>query len=280
MYICGQKKLLERIDTLIEQSRFPRFCILIGGAGFGKKVISDYIARKLNAVFVPCETTAESVRNTVENAYTTPDKTLYMFYDCDTMSESAENSLLKVTEEPPNDSYFIMTFSDISNVIATILNRGTVFFMDAYSEDDIREYIARKHFEFNEKLTNVVYNVCVCPADVQNADKCDIESVYDLANKFMQFIGNANLANELKIAQSLSTKQDDGKMNPMLFMRCVLYSANKCIIRGCNSDDAFKYHSIISETVKAIRDLQTKGANRQIVIDNWIINTHMAVSET
>lgn len=125
MYVCGQKNLLQDIDTLVKNNKFPRFSIIVGDTGFGKKVISEYIAKHLEASFVPCSVDVESVRDTIANAYEMTEKTLYMFFDCDGMSTQAKNALLKVTEEPPNNAYFIMTVRDISNILGTLISRGT-----------------------------------------------------------------------------------------------------------------------------------------------------------
>ena len=70
MYICGQKELLSDINTLIDKSKFPHFAILVGGVGFGKKLLADYIAMRLGANFVPCGIKAEEVRDVIYNSYT------------------------------------------------------------------------------------------------------------------------------------------------------------------------------------------------------------------
>jgi len=41
MKIIGQKELLQGIDDLIRKNHFPRFSIIVGEPGSGKKLISD-----------------------------------------------------------------------------------------------------------------------------------------------------------------------------------------------------------------------------------------------
>lgn len=280
MYICGQKELLLDINTLIDKNKFPHFAILVGGIGFGKKLLADYIAMRLGANFVPCGIKAEEVRDVIYNSYTVAEKTLYMFFDCDDMSVTSKNALLKVTEEPPNDSYFIMTVQDISSVLGTIISRATVFYMNPYSVNDIDEYIKKNGFDFDDKTRSIVRQICTCPNDVRIASSSDIKTVYDTADKFIQYIGAVNLANELKISQSLDIKKDDNeKINTVMFMRCILLCCSQMISQdGVIPDDIKVFHSIIKETSKSLIEFQTKGSNRQSVIDNWIVNTHMAVS--
>lgn len=280
MYICGQKELLSDINTLIDKNKFPHFAILVGGAGFGKKLLADYIAMRLGANFVPCGIKAEEVRDVIYNSYTVAEKTLYMFFDCDDMSVTSKNALLKVTEEPPNDSYFIMTVQDLSSVLGTIVSRATVFYMNHYSVNDIDEYIKKNGFDFDDKTRSIVRQICTCPNDVRIASSSDIKAVYDTADKFIQYIGAVNLANELKISQSLDIKKDDNeKINTVMFMRCILLCCSQMISQdGVIPEDVRVFHSIIKETSKSLIEFQTKGSNRQSVIDNWIVNTHMAVS--
>lgn len=280
MYICGQKELLSDINTLIDKNKFPHFAILVGGVGFGKKLLADYISMRLGANFVPCGIKAEEVRDVIYNSYTVAEKTLYMFFDCDDMSVTSKNALLKVTEEPPNDSYFIMTVQDLSSVLDTIISRATVFYMNPYSVNDIDEYIKKNGFDFDDKTRSIVRQICTCPNDVRIASSTDIKAVYDTADKFIQYIGAVNLANELKISQSLDIKKDDNeKINTVMFMRCILLCCSQMISQdGVISDDIKVFHSIIKETSKSLIEFQTKGSNRQSVIDNWIVNTHMAVS--
>lgn len=280
MYICGQKELLSDINTLIDKNKFPHFAILVGGVGFGKKLLADYIAMRLGANFVPCGIKAEEVRDVIYNSYTVAEKTLYMFFDCDDMSVTSKNALLKVTEEPPNDSYFIMTVQDLSSVLGTIISRATVFYMNPYSVNDIDEYIKKNGFDFDDKTHSIVRQICACPNDVRIASSSDIKVVYDTADKFIQYIGAVNLANELKISQSLDIKKDDSeKINTVMFMRCILLCCSQMISQdGVIPDDIKVFYSIIKETSKSLIEFQTKGSNRQSVIDNWIVNTHMAVS--
>lgn len=279
MYICGQKNLLERFDALVGNDKFPRFIILVGNKGTGKKLLADYISKKIGANFVPCGIKAEDVRDIVLNAYSVSEKTLYMFFDCDDMSVVSKNTLLKVTEEPPNNSYFVMTVQDISTVLPTIVSRGTVFYMEPYSQDDIIDFIDHKRYEFTDIQKKIVLNICTNPEEVTIASKTDIENVYNLADKFIQFIGTANMSNELKIVTMLNTKKDDlDKVDPIMFMRCVMLCCNNYICQQCNFEDVKAYHNIISMTSKYLSELLTKGASKQMVLDNWIVDTHMKIS--
>ena len=280
MYICGQTKLLDKINHLVEFGRFPRFSIFVGNIGSGKKLISDYVAKQIGANFVPCDIKADSVREVIYNSYTVTEKTLYMFFDCDGMSVTSKNALLKVTEEPPNDSYFIMTVQDINSVLGTIVSRGTVFYLDPYTQTDLQNFINEKKIEFKPKELSIVKSICSTPQDVLNCSKLDVTELYNLADKFIQFIGSANLANEFKISTFLNLKKDEEseKFDPILYLRCIMLCCNNYLLENCSKEDTEVFCKIIKNTSKHLSELQMKGSSKQMIIDNWILNTHIDIA--
>lgn len=279
MYICGQKTLIAKIDALVKNNTVPRFIILVGNEGFGKKILSDHIARSINANFVPCSIDIDSIRDMITNANTIVDKTLYMLPDCDNMSINAKNAILKVTEEPPNNSYFIMTVRDISTVLDTLISRGTVFTLEPYSTKDIQDFIDMKCSDIPESDIKKIKQICICPKDVLLLKNKSLSDLYDMSDKFIQYIGQANIANELKIATSLALKKtDEDKIEPTLFLRCIMILCNAYIKQKCSKEDEKIFHTIIAETSKCLSDLCMKGCNKQIAIDNYIVSTHMKVN--
>ena len=67
--IVGQKNLIDILDKQIENG-FPRFSIIVGDIGSGRKTISKYIAEKLNLSYVECDTKIETVREVIASSYT------------------------------------------------------------------------------------------------------------------------------------------------------------------------------------------------------------------
>ena len=280
MYICGQEELRSRIRALSDSGSFPKFSIICGEYGHGKKVMSEYIAHNLGAKLAPCGSDIASVRATIAESYTVADTTVYMFFDCDEMSVGAKNALLKITEEPPTNAYFIMTVCDISTMLPTLLSRGSLFYLDPYSVSDIEDFIKEREIGFNDKEKKIVRYVCTCPNDIIVASKQNILNVYDLSDKFIQFIGASNLANELKIVQQLNLKKDadESLIDPIVFLRCVMMCSNEYMIADCSREDAEIFAKIIKHTAKAAAEIVRKGSIKQIVLDNYIINLHMDIA--
>ena len=279
MYVCGQNEVIERIDNLVDRNKMPRFSILVAPEGYGKKVVAEYIARKLNAHFVPYPCDVDSVRTAISAAYSNTEKALYMFFDCDNMSVNAKNAMLKVTEEPPNNAYFVMTIQNVSNALGTIISRGTIFYLNEYNQKQLSDYIEWMNYSFSRKTISIINQICTCPKDIQIAKEIDIEEMYALADKFIQLIGQNNIANELKLVTKLSTKKDDKKMNPVLFLRCIMSCCRNYIVDCDVLEDIKAFHTIIAQTSKALKELSTSGSNKQMVLDNYVLRTHMELTD-
>ena len=64
--MIGQTKLLDKIDKLT--TNFPRFVMLVGGRGSGKKLICNEIAKKLGYPLVSMGTGVDEVREVIQNS--------------------------------------------------------------------------------------------------------------------------------------------------------------------------------------------------------------------
>lgn len=105
--MIGQKEILKQVDDLMDKG-FPRFVVITGQKGQGKKYLAKQIAKKLNYPIIVSEIKIENIRQIIELSYKHTEPIIYLIPDADKMSLGAKNSLLKVIEEPPNNAYFIM----------------------------------------------------------------------------------------------------------------------------------------------------------------------------
>ena len=136
--MIGQKN---NINTLIKwrcNKSVPRFIIISGDIGSGRLTLAKIIIKMVNAKGIIMGNSIAEVRETIENAYTITEPTCYIFRNADDMKNEAKNALLKVVEEPPNNTYFIMTVENIDNMLGTIKSRGTVISMEPYSPKELR----------------------------------------------------------------------------------------------------------------------------------------------
>lgn len=130
------------------------FC---GGAGTGKTTCARIFANEINhGVGVPIELDAASnnsvddVRNIIQQAKTTSLDSEYKVFIMDevhALSNSAWQAMLKILEEPPKKSIFIMCTTDPQKIPKTILSRVQRFEFQRISQagiQDMLEYILKE----------------------------------------------------------------------------------------------------------------------------------------
>ena len=274
MNIIGQQKLLKDINHLMMDDNFPRFSIIQGVEGSGKKLISSYIAKCLNALLVPCELSVDAVREVIELSYEQTSPTVYMWANAHKMSLGAKNAVLKITEEPPQNSYFIMTTDNVNGLLNTLTSRGTVFNINPYSPNDLKEYANIKIPDMKEKELNTIIDISTTPKDILDLASVDISKLNNIVEILCDNIGKVNLANTLKISTFLCFKEDDvDKFDPILFMRA-------CMFRYTNLMKVTKnpvYYKLISLTSVYLSDLMSKSLNKVATIDNWLLDSHLTM---
>ncbi len=104
--------------------------ILSGPQGIGKLHVATWIARSRNSEAVviqplPDKTTIsiEQIRDLYTLTKTGTPMTI-IIEDAHNMGEAAQNSFLKLLEEPPKNTWFILTYHDFKQVLPTISSRS------------------------------------------------------------------------------------------------------------------------------------------------------------
>lgn len=270
MNIIGQKKLLNRIDNLITTDNLPRYIIIQGPTGSGKHLIADYISRKLEALLVPSNIAVNDVREVIDLSYSLTEPTVYLWADCQKMSIGAKNAVLKVTEEPPQNAYFIMTVDSTSNLLGTLVSRGYVLDILPYNNNELLEFAIYKYPDMNDKLRNLIVDLSDTMGDIINIAESDVEQLDKVVNVLCNNVGTVNLANELKISTFLKFKTDDeDKIDPLLFMKASMIRLADLMLENYD----MLYADLIKVTSKYMADMRS-SMNKQSIIDNWIIELH------
>lgn len=266
--MIGQQYLQSQLMQLIENGTFPRFSIIVGPRGSGKKTLAHLIYQKFGTgILSNIGISVDAVRQSISQSYTVRgSQVIYLFADADNMSNAAKNALLKVTEEPPNNAYFIMTLEDENNTLETIRSRGTVFRMDRYTADEIIQYVTSKYAETDKDNINRFKDICETPGEVDVLASCGVKEFYDYVQLVVDNIAEVSLANAFKIPSKVALKEDAEGYDFTLFL--------KCMIVVCS--DKMKQDVIYAEVVQCIsRYLQKtriKGINRTMLLDNLILD--------
>lgn len=265
--MLGQRRLLDDIEEL--GKNFPRFAILVGAKGSGKKMVAQRVAKQLGAHLVTVETKVVNIREAVDMAYKQKSPILYLIPDTDHMSPAAKNALLKVTEEPPRQAYFILTVENLENTLATIQSRGTVFHMYPYSPRDLKKY-AKSLYDVNEQELEILVNVCITPGEISKVVGSNILGFYEYVEKVISNIGEVSGANAFKIADALKFKDGDPGYDVILFLRAVMYYYTKQALTT-DQNPIWLFKSV-GVTSACLRDMRINGINRRSLFDMWILD--------
>lgn len=271
--MVGQKHLLQTIDTLIKNNTFPRFAILSGVKGSGKKLISNDIAHKLCDTVINIGIKVDDIREMIKSAYKLTTPCAYIIADADNMSLAAKNALLKVTEEPPNNAYFIMTLQDANRTLDTIRSRGVVFTMEIYTAVEIEEYI-KTNIDYGDNM-RIYMDLCENIGDVIALNSYDVEKFYDYVELVVDNIATVSGANSFKIGDKINLKNDEDKYDLTLFFRAFIeVCVNKATdeMNAGNKSEMQLFLNWMKITCKYLRELGINGINKSAIFDCWLLD--------
>lgn len=173
----GNEKIKEQLTYLTEAGRLPHAIVLEGEEGLGKRTLARELALALlcrGEDERPCRRCAQCskvlkgihpdvfeysaeggprsfhvsvVRDVKESVFMQPNEADYKVYilgNCQCMSDSAQNALLKVLEEPPSYAVFILTVTNQSALLETVLSRSVVMKLEGVESHAAADYICRR----------------------------------------------------------------------------------------------------------------------------------------
>lgn len=266
--MIGQNNLIHNIDTLIENKAFPRFSIIVGPEGSGKKEIAKHISNEFGYIRAIYGISVDNIRQLISDAYKVTLPTVYVIADADSMSPAAKNALLKVTEEPPQNAYFILTLTDLNNTLHTIKSRGTVFYMDPYSEFDIEHYYDAKYFQPGNDECDIITAICSTPGEVDKVVEMGTTEFYGYVEKVVDNIATVSGSNSFKIAQKIKFKETDtDKYDLKLFLKAFM-----TICASRLRTDPIRYAEGIKVSSKYLQELRITGINKASLFDMFILD--------
>ena len=263
--MIGQKNLLNTIDNLISNG-FPKFTIIVGNKGSGKKLLTDYIANKLGITKVISGNKVEEVRDIISAAYQQKTNTLYAFFDIDNMSLNAKNALLKITEEPPKNAYFIVTAINKDKLLSTILSRGVLLQVDNYSPKEIGQLIKEFNYNLTPEEENIIVNICQTPGDINLLVSYNVLDFHDYCELVLDNISEVEGSNAFKIEDKLDIRGSGWDL--IMFFNTISYIS----LTRLKETKEIAYAEVIKLCNRYKQDLNITGINKQMLMDSWILD--------
>lgn len=145
--VVEQDSVVKILSYMIEQKEFPNCMLFTGSAGTGKTTTARIVANKINnglgnpiEIDAASNNSTEDMRRLVEEAKFKSLDSEYKVYIIDEihcLSSAAWQTLLKLFEEPPAKTIFIMCTTDPQKIPNTILSRVQRFDFNRITFDNV-----------------------------------------------------------------------------------------------------------------------------------------------
>ena len=145
--VCGQENVIAILTNQLKEKTFKNCYLLCGPSGCGKTTLGRIFAKKLNngggsiiEIDAASNNGVDDVRQIIKDAQFLPLDGSYKVYIIDEVhmfSTGAFNAMLKLIEEPPAKTIFILCTTDPQKIPATILGRVQRYNLTKISTDKI-----------------------------------------------------------------------------------------------------------------------------------------------
>ena len=188
----GNEAVKQALDAAFSAGRFPHAVILQGERGCGKRTLAALLAKALvcrNPDRAPCgecpsclradagshpdikvvqgggstgALSVENVRYLVEDAYRMPEEALcnvYIVHLGERTQPTAQNKLLKLIEEPPQGSVFLLLCPTAEAALPTIRSRAQIFTLRPPEAEDAAAWLCA-HKEVSPEKARELAALC------------------------------------------------------------------------------------------------------------------------
>ncbi|MBQ6825773.1 MAG: DNA polymerase III subunit delta' [Clostridia bacterium] len=156
--LVGNEKIANAVSSALKENRLPHAIIIEGDEGTGRHTLATYLCKgavcegedkpcgnclncnliKSNnhpdiTIIKPADNkkfiAVDQIRELIEQAVIKPNTAkgkVFIIDPADNMNPQAQNALLKILEEPPENTYFILIAENKSALLETVISRSVV----------------------------------------------------------------------------------------------------------------------------------------------------------
>lgn len=184
--------------------------------------------------------------------------------DAGKMGREAQNALLKMLEEPPKNTMFLLTVSSKSELLPTIKSRVSEISILPVDQATAKEFFSNYSEQESEKAYLMSGGKPALMAEILSGDS-DVQENIDLAK---QILGESVSARLLRVDDLVKNKEDLAKL--LNSLQSICFSAFRQSIRN-NPKNIRIWHERQIHIEQAIKQLNS-NTNTKLLLDNLFIN--------
>lgn len=215
----GNKRVVETLLKAQKKETLPRSVLFVGPDGIGKKTLAKILSVSLlgveenklesNPEFIHIlDTSVESIREVREKLSSrswSGGNRVVLIDGVDSLTLSASNALLKILEEPADNTWFFITAKSIASVIPTIQSRCSIYYFNNVSESEMR--VGYKGYESNENFENILCFSSGRPGVfIKLLEDNDLLSSWNNENELLSRLMSESVDERLKSVESIVPK--------------------------------------------------------------------------
>lgn len=173
--VIGQKDIINSIKSLLKQTSIPHAILLAGPSGTGKTTIARIMAKELGAssmeiieLNIANTNGVDFIRQLNEEALISPimgNNKVYIFDETQQLTKEGSNCLLKLLEDPPYYSYFIICTTDPQKLIKPLRDRCLSYSLKLLPDKEVRHIVNYVSLSENLVLSDDIINLLVYKAE-------------------------------------------------------------------------------------------------------------------
>src|SRR3972149_2995539 len=175
--VVGHEEIKESLKSLFKEKTSPHAFLFSGPSGTGKTTFARIIANMLGGngditeVNIANTGGVDFIRELNEVARRSPllgNNKVFILDEVQQLTKEGQNAILKLLEDSPKHSYFILATTDPQKLLPTLKNRCLSFTLKSLSNKDIESILVHvttlEKIELTEDVLNLlVYKAEGCP---------------------------------------------------------------------------------------------------------------------
>lgn len=274
--LAGNIKIKESVCNLLKEKRLPHALLIEGDKGTGRHTLANFIALACvcNSEDIPCgkcngcrlakshnhpdivitapednkkNIAVSQVRELKNETYIKPhmaDKKVFIIDYADTLNEQSQNALLKVLEEPPGNTVFILIAESKASFLDTIISRCVVLTLSAPEQSVAEEYLLKNTNYSKNDISAALENSQNIIGKALSLLEGSLGTESDIAaDEFLDFMLRKDTWGML----SVTAKLDKNRLESSKFFKSLKYAISQRLRKNLNSAYAKKLSLFYSE---------------------------------